>query len=86
MALGIQLLIGGALLLFFGLEKSLTTLNDELLVLPGGLSRIMGITTHLGIPVELPEWILYTASVIIVGSFVLFLFNRRVRHVPGKFL
>jgi hypothetical protein len=57
-ALGLQLAAAGLLLQLFGLERSLTALNRELLVLPGGLSKILGITTHLGIPLSLPWWIL----------------------------
>jgi len=57
-ALGIQILTAGAALAFFGLEDSLTALNNDLLVLPSGLSKILGITTHLGIPLQLPLWIL----------------------------
>ncbi|MCK4749767.1 MAG: hypothetical protein KAT15_22080, partial [Bacteroidales bacterium] len=53
-AFGVQLLVAGLALQLFGLEESLTAMNNDLLVLPGGLSRIMGITTHLGIPLELP--------------------------------
>jgi len=77
---GIQLLLAGLALQIFGLEESLTALNNELLVLPGGLSKIMGITTHLGIPLELPLWIIYAGSGITGCSFILFLFNRKVRN------
>ena len=41
-----------------GLEKTLTAINDEMAVLPLGLSRILGITTHLGIPLELPIYLM----------------------------
>jgi hypothetical protein len=66
--LGIQLVLAGLALKIFGLERSLTALNNDLLVLPGGLSKIMGITTHLGIPLELPMWILYLGSALFVIS------------------
>ena len=33
-----------------GLEKALTIWNDQMALLPWGLSRILGITVHLGIP------------------------------------
>ncbi|MCK5135847.1 MAG: hypothetical protein KAR19_08695 [Bacteroidales bacterium] len=81
MVLGIQLLLAGLALQLFGLEESLTAFNNELLVLPGELSRIMGITTHLGIPLELPVWIIYSASGLTAVSRLIFLFNRRVRNV-----
>ena len=59
-------LVGGASVYFIGLENMLTYLNDELLILPGGLSRIMGITTHLDIPLELPLWVFYTGGFCII--------------------
>jgi hypothetical protein len=53
-AAGAPLVVLAALLELIGLERSLTILNDELAVLPMGLSSILGITTHLGIPLTLP--------------------------------
>jgi hypothetical protein len=85
-ALGIQLLLAGGLLSVFGLEESLTTLNNELLILPGGLSKIMGITTHLGIPVQLPQWIMVAASVITLISLTIFIFNRKVLSDSDNFI
>ena len=46
-----------------GLEKTLTAINDEMAVLPLGLSRILGITTHLGIPLELPIYLMAVGTV-----------------------
>ncbi len=77
LVLGIQLLILGAAIQLYGLENSLTRLNDDLLVLPGGLSRIMGITIHLGIPEALPLWIIYFSLSLVVVSLIVFWFNRR---------
>ncbi|MCK4751676.1 MAG: hypothetical protein KAT15_31685 [Bacteroidales bacterium] len=77
MVFGVQLLLAGLALQLFGLEESLTALNNDLLVLPRGLSKIMGITTHLGIPLKLPLWIIYFASAVTGFSFLLFLFNRK---------
>ena len=37
-----------------GLERALTIWNDQMALLPWGLSRILGITVHLGIPPSLP--------------------------------
>ena len=65
-------LVGGASVYFIGLENMLTYLNDELLVLPGGLSRIMEITTHLDIPLELPLWVIYAGG---FCAFIGLLFN-----------
>ena len=77
LVMGLQLLIAGLLLQIFGLEASLTALNDELLVLPGGLSRILGITTHLGIPTGLPVWIIYFSLILFISGSILFFFNRK---------
>lgn len=76
---GIRLLVTGTWLQLTGLEKSLTVLNDELLVLPGGLSRIMGITTHLGIPSALPRWIMAGAAAVSLIAVTLVLLSRRFR-------
>jgi len=75
--LGVQILLAGVAMLIFGIEESLTALNNELLVLPAGLSKIMGITTHLGIPLDLPLWIIFFALVLIAISFIWFLFSRK---------
>ena len=77
MALGLQLLMAGLLLFIFGLEESLTAMNNDLLVLPGGLSKILGITTHLGIPPVLPWWIVILGGGMIIPGFLLFIPNRR---------
>lgn len=55
---------GGALVWLGGLtqavgqERLLTLLNDQLQVVPGGLSRILGLTVHLGVPERLPVLVL----------------------------
>jgi hypothetical protein len=77
LAFGLQLLAAGLALHFFGLEESLTAVNNELLVLPAGLSKIMGITTHLDIPLELPRWIITCSAILSTLSLLLFLFKRK---------
>ena len=77
LVLGFQLLLAGLVLLLFGLEQSLTALNNELLVLPTGLSKIMGITTHLSIPLALPWWIIYFSAGLIFISFLIFMLDSR---------
>jgi hypothetical protein len=52
-AVGAPLLLLGVVVGRAGTEAFLTALNDELVVLPNGLSRILGITVHLGIPPDL---------------------------------
>ena len=54
--LGFQILVAGVTLWIVGLERSLTALNNEMLLIPAGLSKSVGITTHLGIPLQLPFW------------------------------
>lgn len=75
---GIMYLVGGASVYFIGLENMLTFLNDELLILPAGLSRIMGITTHLDIPLELPLWVLQSGF-ICFGIGLFFVFTARIK-------
>lgn len=75
--MGLQLLIAGIVMEVTGLERSLTLLNDELIILPGGLSRILGITTHLGIPVALPLWIIWLSLVMVTAGFLMFILNRK---------
>ncbi|GAA1294787.1 hypothetical protein [Saccharothrix xinjiangensis] len=53
-AAGTPLAALGALVAVVGLERALTTWNDQLALLPWGLSRILGITVHLGVPTALP--------------------------------
>jgi len=61
---GFLFITGGGVAAYFGFEKTLTVLNDELMLLPGGLSRILGITTHLEIPQNIPEVVMYVGLVL----------------------
>ena len=65
-AVGAVFLALGLVPALVGLEKTLTTINDEMAVLPLGLSRILGITTHLGIPLELPVYLMAAGAVFLV--------------------
>ena len=62
-AVGAVFLALGLVPALAGLEKTLTAINDEMAVLPLGLSRILGITTHLGIPPELPIYLMMAGAV-----------------------
>jgi hypothetical protein len=53
-AAGVPLAVLGGLVATVGLERALTAWNDDLALLPWGLSRILGITVYLGIPAWLP--------------------------------
>ncbi|MGJ7442249.1 hypothetical protein [Aquipuribacter sp. MA13-6] len=62
-AAGTALLWLGGLLALVGTERLLTLLNDEMQVVPGGLSRILGLTVHLGVPATLGTSLLLAAAV-----------------------
>ena len=66
--IGLAKVAVGALLAVVGLEDALTVWNDQLALLPWGLSRILGITTHLGIPVTLPWWVLGAGAVLTAAA------------------
>ena len=63
----------GATLSAVGLERSLTAWNDQMALLPWGLSRILGITVYLDIPPSLPMLmslvggLLFLAGALLVG-------------------
>ncbi|MEW2443799.1 hypothetical protein [Micromonospora marina] len=55
-AAGMPLAVLGGLVAWAGAERALTVWNDQMALLPWGLSRILGITVHLGIPTGLPGY------------------------------
>lgn len=63
---GLTLVLLGAVPAAFGLERTLTAINDEMAVLPLGLSRILGITTHLDIPTDLPTYMLAAGALLVL--------------------
>jgi len=70
---GRVLVVLGAVLSAVGLERALTAWNDEMALLPWGLSRILGITVFLDIPPSLPQFVslagglLFLAGVLLTG-------------------
>lgn len=70
-ALGLPLLLVGSLVQAVGLETAITAFNDEMAILPLGLSRILGITTHLGIPTELPLYVIGAGLVLLLPGLLL---------------
>jgi len=68
---GGTLLALGAVTAGVGLERAITALNNELLILPPALSLILGITTHLQIPTALPYWTIGVAAGIIAFGLLL---------------
>lgn len=67
-AAGVPLLVFGGLVAVIGLERGLTVWNDQLALLPWGLSRILGLTVYLGIPAGLPLWAAIAGGVLMVGG------------------
>lgn len=68
---GATLLAVGLLLAAVGLEDAMTVWNDQLALLPWGLSRILGITVYLGIPLAVPWWLAGAGAVLVAGSVLL---------------
>jgi hypothetical protein len=64
-AAGVPLAVLGGLVATIGLERALTVWNDQLALLPWGLSRILGITVYLGIPSGLATWTAVAGAVLL---------------------
>jgi hypothetical protein len=80
-AVGAVLAVFGALIGAIGVEAALTAWNDEMGLLPWGLSRILGITVYLDIPVD-TAWVAAAAgAVLVVVGMLLALPGRRRRAV-----
>ena len=56
LAVGAGLAVPAAVVGAVGLEQALTAWNDQMGLLPWGLSRILGITVYLGIPPDTAWW------------------------------
>ncbi len=77
-AMGATIALLGLVPALFGLERMLTAINDEMVVLPPGLSRILGITVHLDIPLELPVYMLAVGGVLaLIGAGLILLGRSR---------
>ena len=64
-AAGGVLAVFGGLIGAIGLEAALTVWNDQMALLPWGLSRILGITVYLEVPPD-TAWIAAAAGVVLV--------------------
>ena len=64
LSVAVPMLALGSLMQISGLEAALTTFNDQMALLPLGLSRILGITVHLGIPTSIPSYLMVVAAVL----------------------
>ncbi|GAB3069812.1 hypothetical protein GCM10027053_37580 [Intrasporangium mesophilum] len=63
---GTALLSVGGLVGAVGTERALTVWNDQLALLPWGLSRILGITVYLGIPTDLPWYAVGLGAIVLL--------------------
>ncbi len=75
-ASGLPMIVFGTWIGLTGLESALTTWNDQLALLPWGLSRILGITVYLGIPTVLPWAVAAVGAALLVTGVAL---HRRAR-------
>ncbi|MFC9560815.1 hypothetical protein [Agromyces sp. NPDC056965] len=64
--IGGVLAVFGSLIGLIGLESALTTWNDEMALLPWGLSRILGISVYLDIPADTAWWVAIAGAVLVV--------------------
>jgi hypothetical protein len=70
---GVGAAVGGiaAFIGLVGAETALTVWNDQMGLLPWGLSRILGITTYLDIPGDTPWYAAAFGAVLVVGGLLL---------------
>jgi hypothetical protein len=78
-AAGAGLAIPAAVVGIVGLERALTAWNDELGLLPWGLSRILGITVYLDIPAATPWYAAAAGALVAVVGAALALPRRSPR-------
>ncbi len=76
-AVGAGLAVPASVVALVGLERALTAWNDQLGLLPWGLSRILGITVYLGIPAGTAWWAAGVGALLLVAGLLLALFPRR---------
>ncbi|MGI5237425.1 hypothetical protein [Dactylosporangium sp. CA-139066] len=82
-AMGVPLALLGGLVAAIGLERALTMWNDQMALLPWGLSRILGITVYLGIPTYLPTAAaLFGVALIALAALLSLRRRRRSGHTP----
>ncbi|WP_225918512.1 hypothetical protein [Actinocatenispora comari] len=81
LAAGTPLAMFGALVAAIGLETVATWWNDQLTLLPWGLSRILGLTVYLGVPAALPTVVAAAGAVLgLAGGLLLARYSRRPTH------
>ena len=70
-AVGAGLAVPASVIGLVGLERALTAWNDQVGLLPWGLSRILGITVYLGIPGDTAWWAAGLGAVLLVVGLLL---------------
>ena len=70
-AVGAGLAVPASVSALVGLERALTAWNDQVGLLPWGLSRILGITVYLGIPADTAWWAAGLGAVLLVVGLLL---------------
>ena len=76
---GAVLALFGVFIGLVGLESALTVWNDQMGLLPWGLSRILGITVYLEIPVDSPWYVAVVGGLLLLIGGALALVRRRRR-------
>lgn len=77
---GAVLAVLGTLVGLVGVEEGLTAWNDQMALLPWGLSRILGITVYLGIPSDTAWWAAIAGAVLVAVGLAVTLVGRRRRR------
>jgi hypothetical protein len=84
LAAGVAIAAIAALVGAVGLERALTAWNDQMALLPWGLSRILGITVYLDLPPETAWWVAALGGVVALVGLGLGAARRRTsEHRPG---
>ncbi|SCL72172.1 hypothetical protein [Micromonospora chersina] len=79
-AAGVPLGLLAGLVTAIGLERALTVWNDQMALLPWGLSRILGITVYLGIPTDLPAYAAVAGAALAAAGLLLSVVRRDHPH------
>jgi hypothetical protein len=74
----------GTMIGVIGLESALTTWNDQLALLPWGLSRILGLTVYLEIPADTPWFAAAFGAVLLAVGLALALIRPRLRALRPR--
>jgi len=83
MAAALQGIAVSLLLLAFGTEAALLALNRDLFLLPEAGPEGQGLLWWLGVTADLPLWLLVFSAILLICSFLIFLFNRKtLTHSP----